>query len=185
MKRFLCLVVIAAACQSKEDRHLPLPPNVEVLANDSNLHNNNGTWHWKNTKFSGYIVEKSGDTLLAKLPIIDGKENGVAYGWYKNGQKRYENGFLNGNREGVHKGWYANGRVSFLYFFRDDKYEGEQKTFYESGHRWQSLNYVNGYEEGKQKSWSDSGRVVNNFTVKNGKLYGVVGRYDCMSVIKK
>ena len=73
----------------------------------------------------------------------------------------------------------------YEYFFLNDKYEGAQLSYFPNGNRWQILNYKNGYEEGKQKSWNESGRVVNNFTVKNGKLYGVIGRYDCMSIIKK
>jgi antitoxin component YwqK of YwqJK toxin-antitoxin module len=85
----------------------------------------------------------------------------------------------------MHKGWYANGSPAFVYFFKDDKYDGEQISYFESGHIWQCLHYKNGYEEGKQKSFNDSGRIINNFTVKNGKLYGVIGRYDCMSVFNK
>jgi|GEM_PF-4787183 len=36
-----------------------------------------------------------------------------------------------------------------------------------------------------KSSGMDSARLVNNFTIKNGKLYGVIGRYDGMSVIQK
>jgi antitoxin component YwqK of YwqJK toxin-antitoxin module len=75
--------------------------------------------------------------------------------------------------------------LSFDFTFRNDKYEGVQRTYFENGQPWQMLNYLHGREEGKQKSWNDSGRVVNNFTVKDGKLYGVIGRYDCMSAYKK
>ena len=140
---------------------------------------------WKQKRLNGYIIEKVCSTITAQLPVIEGKENGTAVGWFTNGHQKYERNFLNGKREGQQKGWYSNDTLAFVHFFKDDLFEGEQKTFYESGHPWQSLHYIKGYEEGKQKSWSDSGRVVNNFTVKNGKLYGVIGRYDCMSVYKK
>jgi antitoxin component YwqK of YwqJK toxin-antitoxin module len=181
----LILGLLAASCQSKTDRQMQLPPDLMVMFKDPNLHNANGTWMYKGSKFNGYIIEKSNSTLTAKLPVIDGKTNGIAYGWYKNGSKKSEQHFLNGDREGTDKSWHENGRLAFKNFFQNDKYEGVQKAYYPSGHRFQILNYKNGYEEGRQKSWSDDGRVINNFTVKKGKLYGVVGRYDCMSVIKK
>jgi antitoxin component YwqK of YwqJK toxin-antitoxin module len=183
---FLFIIgLLAASCQSKNDRQVQFPPNVMVMFKDSNLHNANGTWLWKGSKFNGYIIEKSDTVLIAKMPIVDGKVNGIVFGWFKNSKKKSEQHFLNGNREGPDKSWYENGNLAFENFFQNDKYEGVQKAFFPSGHRFQLLNYKNGYEEGKQKSWSDDGRVINNFTVKNGKLYGVVGRYDCMSVIKK
>ncbi len=161
------------------------PPNVFHNSHDSALHNVNGCWMLQGKKYSGYIVELDSGAKVGQVPIIDGRENGIAFGWYANGHKRYERGFVNGNRAGEHEGWYANGQLAFLYRFRNDKYHGLQQTWFENGQLWQSLTYVNGYEEGRQKSWNDSGRVINNFTVRKGKLYGVIGRYDCISVIKK
>jgi antitoxin component YwqK of YwqJK toxin-antitoxin module len=187
MKKWIILCLVFVACKNKEVEKIVeiVPPKVEVLSSDSSLHNDNGTWMKGNSKFSGYIVSKDGERLIAKLPVINGKENGTGYEWYKNGKLKFERNFLNGDREGLHKGWYENGATSFIQFFKDDKLEGKQLGFFESGHRFQVLNYQNGYEDGKQKTWNDSGRVVNNFTVKNGKLYGIIGRYDCMSVMAK
>ena len=182
---FLCL----AGCTQKQPAQgeftTKIPPELFISSADTALHNINGTWFYKNQKANGYILEKRGSALIAKLPIIDGKENGTANGWYESGEKRYERNFKNGDREGIHTIWYRNGQVAGVNRYIDDKLEGEQKTYFESGNRWQSLKYASGYEEGKQKTWNDSGRVINNFTVKNGKLYGVIGRYDCMSVMQK
>ncbi|MBL0024076.1 MAG: toxin-antitoxin system YwqK family antitoxin [Saprospiraceae bacterium] len=161
------------------------PPEIFISTSDTALHNNNGTWFYKNLKANGYIIEKKGDALIAKLPVVDGKENGIALGWFETGEKRYERSFINGDRDGTHKIWYKNGQLGNVNFYKNDKLEGEQISYFESGNLWQSLHYVNGYEEGKQKTWNDSARVINNFTVKNGKLYGVIGRYDCMSVVQK
>ena len=186
MKYYLLVLgIIVASCQEKTKRQVQLPNNTYILFKDANLKNSNGIWLWKGENFNGYIIEKFDTIITAKLPVIDGKQNGIAYGWYKNGKKKSEQHFLNGNREGADKGWHENGKLSYEYFFQNDKYEGSQLSYFPNGNRWQMLNYKNGYEDGKQKSWNESGRVVNNFTVKNGKLYGVIGRYDCMSVIKK
>jgi antitoxin component YwqK of YwqJK toxin-antitoxin module len=187
----LIIFIIVASCGQKTKGKYKMEPTVKVaptfhiLANDTALHNNNGTWLYKNQMLYGYIVEKKKNFVTAKLPILNGKENGVAYGWFKNGNLRYERNFKNGNREGLQKIWYESGQLAGLSFFKDDKLEGEQTSYFESGHIWQSLHYKNGYEEGQQKTWNDSGRVINNFTVRNGKLYGIIGRYDCMSVMQK
>lgn len=185
MKVSFVILFLAVFCYFFLSSGIQLPPQVFVVNSDPQLKNINGTWMYHNEEFNGYIVEKDSGVVSAKLPVLNGKENGIAYGWFKNGQKKYEFGYEDGNREGYHKSWYDNGTLAFCYFFHDDKYEGEQRTYYKSGHLWQSLNYVEGYEEGKQISKNDSGRVVNNFTIKNGKLYGVVGRFDCMSVHKE
>ncbi len=185
MKGFLLVILFIISC--RETNH-SLNPKIQYLtieSSDTSLHNINGNWIVKGRPYNGYIIEKKEGKLIAKLLINEGKENGVAHGWYPNGKKKYERNFQGGKREGIQKGWYENDSLSFQYFFKNDLFEGEQLTFFENGKPWQSLHYVKGYEDGKQKSWNDSGRVINNFTIKNGRLYGVIGRFDCMSVYKK
>ena len=182
MKYGLFCVLLLGLYAPSANPVLYLPPQVLVQSTDHQLDNANGTWLYGGRPFNGYILEKDHHALLGKMPIIAGKEHGIAQGWYTTGQRKFERGFLKGNREGIHRGWYPNGTLAFIHFFRADKFEEQQKTFFENGRPWQSLHYVKGYEEGKQQSWNESGRLINNFTVKNGKLYGVIGRYDCMSV---
>ena len=37
-----------------------VPPEVFISTTDTALHNNNGTWFYKNQKANGYILEKKG-----------------------------------------------------------------------------------------------------------------------------
>lgn len=173
---FICLLSLFS-CKDKTNA-----PSILVEAHSKNITNNNGTWFFKNQKFNGFLVEKKKNQLISKLPIIDGKENGKAYSWYENGQLKCLKHFLNGNREGKHLGWYQDGKLAYITLFKDDKFDGAQISYYKNGIMSQLLHYSQGYEEGKQKFWNEKGRLINNFTVKNGKLYGVVGRFDCMSV---
>lgn len=162
-----------------------LPPPIFLLKSEASLRNQNGTWHYQDKVFSGYILDILHGDTLAKLPIVAGKEHGLAQGWYASGRKKYECHYAQGKREGKHTGWHENDTLSYAYFFKDDLYEGVQRTYFKNGKRWQELYFAAGREEGKQKTWNEEGRVINNFTVKKGKLYGVVGRYDCMSVQHK
>ena len=173
------------ATTTDNNNQVLLPPHIEVDASNPFLHNANGTWMFKDTAFSGFIVQKENNRLMAKLSVVAGKENGAGYEWYKNGKLKTEKHFMKGDREGFQKGWYENDSLAYQLFFHQDKYEGTQMYYYPSGHIWQMLNYTGGETDGKQKTWSDSGRVINNFTVKNKRLYGVIGRYDCMSVHKR
>ncbi len=185
MRKLSLIVLLIASCNPKHVEESRLPLDITIEATDTALQNNNGTWLYKNNCYNGWIIENDCGVIITKIPVIDGKENGVAHGWFKNGVKQYERSFKNGNRDGSHTVWYENGVLAGVNNFKNDRFEGEQRSYFQSGHLWQRLHYVNGYEEGKQQSWNDSGRVINNFTVKNGKLYGVIGRFDCMSVYKK
>ena len=62
--------------------------------------------------FSGYVVqiEKDG-RIVYSLPVIEGKENGIAKGIYNTGEKLMERNFINGKREGGFKQWWPNGKV--------------------------------------------------------------------------
>jgi antitoxin component YwqK of YwqJK toxin-antitoxin module len=159
--------------------------NKFVINSDPFLKRVNGVWFYKNEKLNATIIEIKNDDTIANIPVLDGKENGLAKGWFDGGEKRYEKFFEKGQKNGIHKLWYKNGQLAGLNFYKNDKLDSTQLSFFESGNLWQELHYVNGQEEGKQKTWNDSGRIINNFTVKNGKLYGVIGRYDCMSVMQK
>lgn len=185
MKSHLFVLLFIISCREPNDSVKHKIQYFTIESTDTSLHNINGDWILKGKPYIGYVIEKKEGKIISKLLIKEGNENGIAYGWYPNGKKKYQRSFVAGNREGIQKGWYENDTLSFQYFFKNDLYEGEQLTFFKNGKPWQSLHYVKGYEEGKQKSWNDSGRVINNFTIKNGKLYGVIGRFDCMSVFKK
>ena len=42
-------------------------PELFIAATDTALHNNNGTWFYKNQKANGYILEKRGSALSNQI----------------------------------------------------------------------------------------------------------------------
>jgi hypothetical protein len=165
-----------------EPVHFEKVPDISVNKADPNLTNRNGVWRWKENIFSGYIITKDQNVLIEKIPILKGKENGVWCQWYPNGKKKSEQLYLEGNREGTHTGWWENDSLRFVYHFVHDRFHGEHLSFFKNGKKWTERHYENGYEEGTQRAWNYEGRMVTNFTIKKGKLYGVIGRFDCISV---
>jgi antitoxin component YwqK of YwqJK toxin-antitoxin module len=180
--RALCLLLLVMACRQPPSSPVLLPPQVYVGAGDPGLKQVNGSWFRNAKPFSGWITESQDSIITAMLPVINGLANGVALAWYPDGSRSSESGFEKGKREGFHRGWYANGQRSYEYYFHNDLYEGVQQSWYANGAAWQMNHYEKGNETGRQKGWNESGRLVNNYTVRNGRLYGVIGRFDCMAV---
>lgn len=134
------------------------------------------------TPFSGLVIERDGDKLRSKTPYRKGQRHGRAYAYHPDGRLAYEKLFRNGNREGTHRGWWPNGTLQFAYTYEHDLFEGEETSYYKNGVRAELRHYRKGREEGQQTTWNGDGQIVSNYTMKEGKLYGIVGRFDCVSV---
>jgi len=65
------------------------PPEVLVMSNNTELKNVNTYWMYQGKQFNGYIIEKDKGKIVSKLPVINGKENGIALGWYASGKKSF------------------------------------------------------------------------------------------------
>jgi antitoxin component YwqK of YwqJK toxin-antitoxin module len=134
------------------------------------------------TPFSGYAIEHEGSTLRRRTPLLDGREHGLAEAWYPNGVRRYARTYVNGLREGVHYGFWSDGGLQFAYRYENGLNEGEQVAYYRNGVRSESLHFHEGREEGSQRTWNGEGRLTSNYSIVNGRRYGLVGRMDCVSV---
>lgn len=172
------------ACTGGQRNELPTaPPNVLVLRYDTSLHKTDAGWYYKGKSFSGYMVETEKDhRVVYKLPILAGKENGLAKGWYNTGEKLLVRYFVDGRKEGVFKQWWPNGRLRYLFRFKQDQYHGQQLVYFPSGQKRQASQYVNGDEEGVQRTWDEAGELVSNYTIHNKKVYGVIAIKSCMPV---
>jgi antitoxin component YwqK of YwqJK toxin-antitoxin module len=158
-----------------------LPPNIKVVQFDSLLKNTNEQWLYKGKPFSGYMtqIEKDGKVVY-QLPIIEGKENGLAKGIYNTGEKLMERNFINGKREGVFKQWWPNGNYRYLFTFKNNEYDGTQFVYFANGKKRQVSNYILGELNGLQSIWDENGQLISNYTYKNKKLYGIITAKNCM-----
>jgi antitoxin component YwqK of YwqJK toxin-antitoxin module len=48
--------------------------------------------------------------MLLVVNFKNGKADGLATGWYENGQKSFEANYKNGKEDGLRTGWYKNGQ---------------------------------------------------------------------------
>ena len=72
--------------------------------------------------------------------------------------------------------------MQFVYRYLHDVFDGEQVAYYKNGVRSELRHYRAGQEEGTQQIWDGQARLTTNYTVKEGRRYGLVGRFDCVTV---
>lgn len=175
-------IVLLLSCHIDNNKKLQLPRELRVTNYDTLLQKTAaGDWFYKGQLFSGYMVqiEKDGRTVY-ELPIINGKENGLAEGTYNTGEKLMERPFINGKREGLFKQWWPNGKLRYLFNYKNDVYDGKQLIFFADGTKRQVSNYVLGELDGLQSIWDEKGQLIANYTYRDKKLYGIITAKNCM-----
>ena len=178
--RFLliaCLLIMGVCIHCKSSK----PVDVFVQNYDTGLSIREGVWLYKNKRFTGYRIESDRNgKLLYQLPIINGKEEGEAVGWYNTGEKLLVSHFLNGKKQGQFEQWWPNGHTRYLFHYSGGILDGQQCVFYPSGQKRQESNFSMGVEEGIQRVWNDKGELVSNYTIKGEKIYGIVSVKSCL-----
>ena len=158
-----------------------MPPHVFIKNFDPDLKRRPDGWLYKGQPFNGYMVEVDRDgKILYRLPIINGKEEGQAIGWYNTGEKLMVRNFKDGMKVDTFKQWWPNGNLRYLFHYVDDKMDGRKMVYFPNGKKRQESNFLNGQEEGIQRVWDPDGTLVSNYTIKNNTLYGVIKVRSCL-----
>lgn len=176
-------IFIGAACGSVEDNPLNSAPLKEVNMVNVSFQERGGKLWLSDTLFTGILFSLNvlGDTL-SKTPYMKGRLHGEQKKWHSD-KKLKEKRFYNfGKKISTHYGWWENGNPKFEYQFKDDVYDGTVKEWYESGRPYAVFTYKNGHENGLQQGWKSDGRVKFNYEVKNGRRYGLTGTKNCTSI---
>lgn len=160
----------------------PEVPDVTIAHDAPGLKNVNGVLLVGREPFSGRVEQRIGDRLVARTPYLHGKQHGVVEGWYGDGSPRHRRIYRDGRREGTHYGYWPDGSPQFVYHYEHDRFEGEQVAFYKNGVEAERRHYREGREDGTQRFYDGSGRLIGNYTFRNGRRYGIVGRMDCTSM---
>lgn len=177
----LSIVLVALVAPDRGDAQPGIPP-VVVREGDPALETLGDRLLLRGQPFSGYVEERAGTRLLSRVPYREGRAHGRAVSFHPNGTLRAERFYRNGNKEGTHRGYWENGQIQFIYRYKRDLFDGEQVGFYRTGARAELRQYKNGYEDGRQSTWDAEGRLESNYVFRNGRRYGIVGRFDCVSV---
>lgn len=178
--------MMMVSCKNHHEKsNLTVPPNVRILNTDTLLRKRDKGWTYHELPFSGYMIQMENGREVYALPIIHGKENGMAKGVYNTGEKLVECPFKDGKREGVFRQWWPNGHLRYLFYYVHDHLEGKAIVFYPDTRRRQENNYHKGVEEGLQRYWDEQGELLSNYTVKENKIYGYKAVKNCIPTTYK
>ncbi len=185
MGRLLIAMFFLASCARTPEAVVETAPERVVSLGDPGLRTRGDLLLQNGKPFSGILVEREPGQLQTRTPYLAGRRHGTAHAYYPDGTLAYEKRYVRGDREGEHRGFWPDGRPQFVYRYERDLFEGEQIAYHESGARSELRHYREGHEEGRQTTWDPAGKIASNYTFKEGKRYGIVGRFDCISVHEK
>ncbi len=149
-------------------------PMDTVSSIDSTLHLDNGIYYYSNKPFSGFIKEVYENKALKSIAsYYKGMQHGITKTFYPDGKERDTRSYKENVGYGRHFGYWENGNMKFDFIYYYDKREGIQKQWYESGSPYAFLNFQEDREEGMQHAWRENGKVYINYEVKDGFRYGL------------
>lgn len=175
----LFLIMFLFSCKS----HSVIPADTKefsVFISDTCLKMTNGQWFYKNNQlFNGELKENWPNGNLKNIQQIrNGKQQGLSETFYANGSKESVRWYLNGEKDSVHTGWWENGNKKFEYHFKHAVYDGLFSEWYQNGSMLQQLMYTNG-KEMWGKGWRENGKLYMNYTMKDGRRYGLYNSNLC------
>lgn len=179
-KTFLVVCLLMAGCTSPEQRIK------EVLLNGSeaDFQQLNGVVLLNGKPFTGTMYTLFPDTkdTARIVQYLQGKEHGTWKQFYPDGTLLDQREFDRGQKVGELVAWWENGQKKLHYHFEKDEYEGTCREWNEDGRLVQEMNYRRGHEEGPQKMLYDNGKVRSNYTVIDGRRFGLLGTKNCVNV---
>lgn len=140
------------------------------------------TLYYEHERYDGYSFRlfPTGDTSS-----VTGYKNGlleaVAKKWYSPNNLQEVREYSLGMKTGTHYGYWENGQPKFEYHFVSGEHEGLLKEWYANGQPYRIFHYSKGYEEGSQKMWWENGVIRANYVVRGGRRFGLIGLKLCMN----
>jgi len=173
---FFIVCVFTFGCSQPKDQKvdLSLIPNDTIVLNNAKLKLKNGVYYQGSKPYSGYIKELYETKTLKSIgSYFQGKQHGLTKTFFPNAKLETERNYKDGIGYGRHFGYWQNGNKKFDFIYINDKREGIQKQWYESGSQYYELSFTNDQENGMQKAWRENGKPFINYEVKDGVRYGL------------
>ncbi|PWJ59944.1 MORN repeat protein [Dyadobacter jejuensis] len=134
--------------------------------------------------FSGVVLtldSNKTDTLVYQS-YKDGLEHGAWKQYYGNGQLKEKRFFDKGQKTGDYLAFWDDGSPMLAYQFREGEYEGTCREWNRDGQLILEMNYSKGHEKGNQKMYYDNGKIRANYTVVDGRRFGLLGTKNCINI---
>jgi antitoxin component YwqK of YwqJK toxin-antitoxin module len=176
----LLIWVLWFGCTSSEER-----VNARMLnSSEPGVEQVNGTVLLHDKPYTGTIFTLypgTQDTARIVRYLV-GKEHGTWKQFYPGGHLQDQREFDRGRKVGQLLAWWENGNKKMHYHFENDEYEGTCREWNSEGQLVLEMNYHQGHEQGAQKMYYDNGKIRANYTIVNGRRYGLLGTKNCINV---
>lgn len=182
MRANASLLLILAAIACREGYHSGQGPVLRT--DDPRLTIRQDTLLLDGEPFTGSLIAflPDGDTALFESRL-QGVEHGPSLRWHENGRPMEVRTYDHGRKTGIHRGWWPNGRPRFEYEFHEGEHDGLMNEWYEDGTPLRAFHMRMGHEEGQQRLWWADGSLRANYTVRNGRRYGLLGLKLCINPV--
>jgi len=171
------LVLLISCSSEKENTRL-------VDQNKVSVKHSGGVLFVNDSIFTGtlFSLDLNSKDTLELSSFLNGREHGAWKKFYQKGSVMEIRYFEKGKKQGEYKGFWPNGKKKFIFQFMDDEYNGSCYEWAENGQLIHEANYKQGHEEGTQVAWYTNGKIRSNYTIINGRRYGLLGTRNCKNV---
>lgn len=116
-------------------------------------------------------------TIKEKTNFKNGKLEGIAEGWFVNGNKWYAASYKNGQVNGLLTKYYYNGYLLSTSNYIEDKQNGNHKEYSSTGTLKYDINFSNDEQDGILTYYYANGQKEDELNYKKGKAYGTYKSY--------
>jgi antitoxin component YwqK of YwqJK toxin-antitoxin module len=144
----------------------------------------NGICYLNSMPFSGYRIEWYPNKNLSRVAgYLNGMQHGITRTYFEDGRLRDSRAYKLNKSFGKHFGYWPNGNPKFEFYYLNDKREGTNKQWYYSGQPYAFLNFKDDKENGLQQAWRENGKPYINYEAKQGFRYGLQKSGLCYTLI--
>jgi antitoxin component YwqK of YwqJK toxin-antitoxin module len=145
--------------------------------------------HYRNNRLYGlYQVFHPSDPTFGKVKAfeanyINGLVEGEASEYNEAGTKITSTFYKNGKKEGIATIYYKDGKVRIAANFIHDLQEGTTSEYYPSGNLAKEATFKNGFRDGEEKTYHENGQLKTFYIIKKDKLNGSGKEWNSQGVL--
>ena len=129
-----------------------------------------------------YELSENGRDTVSITSFVAGREDGEWKKFFNNGRLAETRHFSAGKKTGDYLGWWPDGSKRLEYHFSDGELNGVCRDWAANGTLISEMNYVMGHESGAQQQFYTDGKIKANYTIIDGRRYGLLGTKNCVNV---
>ncbi|MDH3457465.1 MAG: toxin-antitoxin system YwqK family antitoxin [Gemmatimonadota bacterium] len=123
--------------------------------------------------FTGVVIVVDSANLETEAQFRDGVRNGLTVGVFANGQRAFEEPYVNGVLHGVRHQWDMNGVLVLQREMKEGRPSGPSREWYSSGARKLESTYAAGSLTGVTTAWYESGQKQFERSYREGRRHGM------------